>query len=519
MTRLLKSHRLIVAWALLLTLALGLPSAAQSPAQLAPADTAVFIHINKPAEWFGDLTQGPLGEKMREKIQTQEGSGDLLAALGMNLDQFMQAYFGGDVVVLSEGGDGAPGVIFTEVTEANRNHAIDSLALERNGEIAGFPQYIGPDGNGIFVMMDKWVALCDLNSAKLLTDILSQAPGAPRLADTEFYKKWTRELPADRSMTMLVNESEDSQHALGVVRQGKGLDATYLGTSPDFDELMGMLGETTVAEFGPLPTDTIAALSFNLVANEEMSQQLAGLDPLLRGKSFVKDIMPKLDPPTLLFMGSVAGDAVDPKVSVELPVMGLAMKMNDDTVAADLKGMIDGLMLIANFAVAEFKAGPVPQRSETYKGSSFQVAELGKSIAIGIEFPEIAPMQIVYGQVGDYFIICTQEVFFKQCVDANAGGKAMRIAVEGPAHRLAQTPELAMTARPDKFGPLMLSWVKMLDEKGLPDALAGEGEQPVDTETLMDIVQMFQQYSLMKMQVWTGEDGLVIGRAQLTPPQ
>ena len=36
---------------------------------------------------------------------------------------------------------------------------------------------------------------------------------------------------------------------------------------------------------------------------------------------------------------------------------------------------------------------------------------------------------------------------------------------------------------------------------------------------MKDVTSMLQQYSLAKMQVWTGEDGLVIGRAQLTAPQ
>ncbi len=501
------------------TLALAGPASAQSPAELAPADTAVFVHISEPADWFGDLTQGPLGEKFRDQVETAEGSGDLLAALGMNLNEFMDAYFGGDVVLLSPGGDDDIGVLFTKVADDQRDHAIDSLFLKRNGEIAGNAMYVGPDGDGVFVMTDDWVAMCDLNSVEYLTSVLSQADGAPRLADTDFYRKWTRELPGERAMTALVYESEDAQHALGVVRKGKGLDATYLGTSPDFDELMGMLGETDVAEFGPLPADTIAAVSFNLEANDEMRQQFAGLDPFLRGKSFVDDILPKLDPTTLLFMGSVAGDSVDPKVDVEVPVVGLALKMNDDSVATDLAGMLDIAVVFANLAIAEFQAGPVNQRTATYKGSSFQVAEVGKPIAQGIEFPELAPMQIVYGQVGDYFIVCTQEQFFKQCVDANAGGKPMRIDVEGPAHRLAKTPVLAVTARPDGFGRLLLSWVKMLDEKGLPDVLAAEVDAPVDTETLFDVVQLMQQYSLMKMQVWSGDDGLVIGRAQLTPPQ
>ncbi|MEM6504658.1 MAG: hypothetical protein AAF711_04235 [Planctomycetota bacterium] len=499
------------------------PAWAQAPAELAPADTPVYIHIEDPADWLGDLTEGPLGDKWRDAIEVAEGSGDLLAAMGMSVDEFMEAYFGDDVVVLSQGedeqGNELPGVIFTKVKQADRDHAIESLALQRAGDIAGNPVYTGGDGNGYIVMTDEWVGMADIDAYDYLQSILTQPPNAPRLIDTEHYEKWTSELPGDRSMTMLAIENEDSQHALGVIRKGKGLDATYLGMSPDFDEMMAMLGETSIAEFGPLPIETISAVTFNIEPDEQARENMANLNMLVGGKSFVDDVLPKLDPPTVMFMGSVDGDAVEPSVGVQMPVVGLAFKMNDDSVAADMNTMFDNVVMLANVAVMSFEAGLIPQGTGEYGGSSYKVADIGLPIAQGLDFPEIAPVQIAYGTIGDYYVVCTQEAFFKKCVDANKAGKAMRIEVEGQPHRLAETPVLAMTGRPDRFGSLILSWVKLFDEKGLPDILGEEADAPLPTEDLMDVVRVFQQYSLVKMQVWTGKDGIVIGRAQLTPPQ
>ena len=51
------------------------------------------------------------------------------------------------------------------------------------------------------------------------------------------------------------------------------------------------------------------------------------------------------------------------------------------------------------------------------------------------------------------------------------------------------------------------------------EAIADGQDMPIQTEHAKDVVRMLQQYSLVKMQVWTGEDGLVLGRAQLTAPQ
>lgn len=525
MLNLRTTKRFTTALTLGAALMLQAPAWAQAPAELAPADTSVFIHINEPASWLGDLTQGPLGQKWRDKVEQAEGSGDLLAAMGMNVDQFMDAYFGKDVVVLSQGqnddGSDKPGVIFTKVEQADRNHAITSLGLKKQGDLAGNPVYTGDDGNGYIVMMDEWVAMCDLEAYDYLGTILSQKANAPRLADTDHYAKWTKELPDDRSMTLLAIENKDSQHAIGVVRKGKGMDATYLGISPDFDELMAMLGETSVAEFGPLPVETISAITFNIEPDDEARKNMDNLNMLVGGKSFVDDVLPKFDPPTVLFMGSVAGNSVEPAVGVQIPVSGMAFKMNDASVAADMNMMFDNVVMLSNVAVMNFEAGLIPQSAATYGGSSYKIAEIGKPIAQGLDFPELAPIQIVYGTVGDYYVVCTQENFFKQCVDANKADKELRIEIEGKPHRLAETPVLAMTAQPDSFGSLMLSWVKLLDEKGLPEAIAGEadGPMPAEIENAFDFVEMIQQYSLAKMQVWTGKDGLVIGRAQLTAPQ
>lgn len=523
MLTLSRTKRFTTALTLGAAMMLQAPAWAQSPAELAPADTPVFIHINQPADWFGDLTEGPLGELWRTMVEEAEGSGDLLAAMGMNVDQFMDAYFGGDVVVLGKGknadGEEGPGVIFTKVNQADRNHAIDTLALKAVGDIAGNPVYTGDDGEGYIVMTENWVAMCDLNSYEYLQSILTQPVKAPRLADSETYAKWTKELPADRSMTMLAIESADSQHAMGIVRKGKGMDMTYLGISPDFDEMMAMLGETSVADFGPLPAETISAITFNIEPDDEARAGMDKLNMLVGGKSIVDDVLPKLDTPTVLFMGAVDGKATDPSVGVQVPVGGMAFKMKDATVANDMNMMFDNVVMLANVAVMNFEAGLIPQRTAEYGGATFKVAEIGKPIAQGVEFPEIAPMQIVYGTIGDYYVVCTQEQFFKQCVDANKAGKNMRIEIEGKPHRLAQTPVIAMNAQPDRFGSLMLSWIKLLDTKGLPEALAGEEAMPIETDQAMDVVRMLQQYSLVKMQLWTGEDGLVIGRAQLTAPQ
>lgn len=495
------------------------PVHAQAPAKLALADTAVYIHIDKPADWFAQYTQGPFGEQMRKDLINNDGSGDLLAALGMNVDQFMAAYFGDEVVVLSPEPE-ADGIIFTKVGQNDRERAIDSLALQRVADIAGQPTYSGEDGEGVIVLADDWVAMCGMTSVDYLRKILSQPADAPRLGDTPAFQKWIGELPADRTMTLYAVEAEaDAEHALGVVRNDRGLDATYLTNSQEIDLAMRVLGETQTIGYGSLPANTIGAIAFNMFINDEDKAGYAALDPLLGGKSFVKDVLPKLQTPTVMFMASVDGAEVTPPVGVEVPVIGMSVRMNDDSVAQDLTNMMNGVVLLMNFGVAEFNAGPIPQRAAEYNGVSYRVAELGTPVATGLQFSELKPIQIVYGQVGSDFIVCTQEVFFKRCIDASDADKSERIQEEGTAHRLAKTPVLAMTARPDGFAQMMLSWANMLEEKGLPEALADEQQEPIDTKALKDVASVIQQFSGMKIQIWRGEDGVTIGRAQILTPQ
>jgi len=506
---------------LLITLALliGLPASAQSAAQLAPADTQVFIHIDKPAEWFSALADGPIGDEVRDQIENESAFGFVLALLGMDLDQFMKAYFAEEVLILgpSMQDEDGPGVILTKVNQQNRDLLIESLDLKRAGAIAGSPMYTSQDGNGYFVMMDQWVAVCDLAALDYLHHVLENKPADGSLADTEQYAYWTGMLDADRSATALFMGGEDNSHALSISRSGKMMDMTYAGKSPDFDAMMLSLGDTELADFGPLPIQAIAAVSFNLKADgDQPNELLAALDMLTSPASFSKDILPKLDAPTILFLGSAAGEAIG--LDVDLPVAGLAVKMKDPTAATDLQFMMDRLVLLANMATAEWQAGSIPFRVAEYNGATMRIAEVGKVVAPYAEWPELKPVQLVYGQVGDYYVVCTQETFFKQCIDANAGGLPGRMRQEGAGHPKAIAPIMAFTGRPDGLGELLRTWLPLIEEGDLPEGVGVELQAPGALDEFREMIQLLEQYSAFKLQLWRGEDGLLIGRGQIVPP-
>ncbi|XAL99681.1 hypothetical protein OT109_19140 [Phycisphaeraceae bacterium D3-23] len=502
---------------IVLLAALASPAAAQAPAELAPADTQVYVHIDGFNDWLGALTEGPRGEEMLAEVEDSPQWQGLLTLLDMDMDTFLATYFGGDVVLFGpRAQENSQGVVFTQVANDDAAFARGRLFLEAIENIGDATLYRTADGGGCIAITDGWVGLCDIQALDYMRVVLADLGDASSLADTAGYAHWTGLLPVERTVTMYVAAGEEESHAMGVTRVGNGMDVAYFGKSAGFEDLLSMLGETEVADFGPLPAATLAAATFNLVAPDGADQPelMAGLNMLAAPASFTEDILPKLGTPTVLFMGSVDGDDVDPAVGLDIPVVGLAVKMDDVLVTNDLTGMMDKTMLLANLATAQWGVDPIRFERNTYEDTTYRVAQIGKPLAQQSGWPELEAMQVVYGRVGDYYVVCTQELFFQQCIDAERAGEPFQMRLEGPVHELAQTPILAVTVRPDGFADLLRTWRSFIEDEGPALGI----DVPVVGGELGEMIQMLDQYSLMKMQLWRGEDGLVVGRIQITAP-
>ncbi|MEM9414172.1 MAG: hypothetical protein AAGA29_01685 [Planctomycetota bacterium] len=502
---------------IILLTALASPATAQAPAELAPADTQVYLHIDGFNDWLGTLAEGPRGEAMLDKIENAPQWQTLLTLLEMDMDTFLATYFGGDVVLFGpQAQENSSGIVFTQVANNDAAFACDRLFLEAIETIGDATLYRTADGGGCIAITNGWVGLCDIQDLAYMRDVLAGLGDESSLASTTGYAHWTGLLPVERTITMYIAAGEDESHAMGVTRVGNGMDVAYFGKSAGFEELLSMLGETEVADFGPLPATTLAAATFNLVAPDsvETPELMAGLNMLAAPASFTEDILPKLGTPTVLFMGSVDGGETEPAVGLDVPVVGLAVKMDDPQVANDLTAMMDKTMLLANLATAQWGVDPIDFERNTYTDSSYRVAHIGKPLAQQSGWPELEAVQMVYGQVGDYYVVCTQELFFQQCVDAEQAGEPFQMRLEGPVHELAQTPILAVTVRPDGFADLLRTWRSFIEDEGPALGI----DVPVVGGELGEMIQMLDQYSLMKMQLWRGEDDLVVGRIQITAP-
>ena len=496
---------------------LASPIRAQSPVELAPVDTQVYIHVEDFNDWIGFFTEGPRGQAMLDNLEASPQWQVLLALLEMDTATFLATYFGGDVVIFGpQAQENGQGVVFTQVAPDDAQHARENLFLDAVENIGDATLYRTADGGGYIAITDGWVGLCDQQSLEYMRTVLEGLGDAESLADTEGYAHWTGLLPHERTITMYIAGGENETHALGVTRIDHGMDIAYFGKSAGFDPLLAMLGQTDVAGFAPLPASTLAAATFNLIApdNAQTSELMDGLMMLAAPASFTEDILPKLGTPTVLFLGAISGDDVEPNVDLDIPVVGLALKMEDDTVADDLTAMMDKTMLLANLATAQWGVDPIAFERNTYNNTDYRVAHIGKPLAQQSGWPELEVVQVVYGQVGDFYIVCSQEIFFRQCVDAQQNGQPFQMQLEGPVHERAQTPILAITARPDGIADLLRTWQSFIEAQG-PEL--GLNVPAVGLE-LGEAIQVLEQYSLIKAQLWRGEDNLVIGRIQITSP-
>jgi hypothetical protein len=90
------------------------------------------------------------------------------------------------------------------------------------------------------------------------------------------------------------------------------------------------------------------------------------------------------------------------------------------------------------------------------------VAEVGSLLSHRAQREEFKPIHVAYGRVGDFFIICTHEKIFAQCIDANADpsrGFASSPAVAAISLQQRGTPMLTAVLRPAELSTHIDAWL------------------------------------------------------------
>lgn len=423
--------RITILSALLFALAAAPTLHAGDAARFAPADAEKFIEIDNLAELLDEWQNDPLAKYLRDNLPLGQSLDDWdqpAAALGMTREEMVRTLFGRSVaVVFANVEDKDPAIIITKVPAADAERAADRLGLKQIGETNGFKRYQSKDNTFVAVGQD-WVIVSNADSRDAAGRII--AGDAKTLADDETFKQWTAKLPAERTATMFLRDDDaGDRHVFGLVRDGRDFSLRYVGESPNYRALFAMLRDGRSLEFGPLPASTIAAVTSNLITTEIPNSQQ--LDRFFTARSF-SEVLESIDTPGITFLGEVDGANAGLDIDVKAPVPGIAVRLKDPAVADDVTRALDTGVVLINIASMKWKnaARQLPKAnlvSVDHEGVSFRYAGLGELLAAGAGRDELKMINLAYGRVGDYYVICTNDHFFKQCIDADRGATATLI--------------------------------------------------------------------------------------------
>jgi len=411
----------------LLVFCLASVANAQDGAGLAPHDARVFIQADGMAGWIDAWEKDPLYRYLKEvapEKKHRDAMKELEAILGMSGHDIIRKYFGTKIIYIGkEEGDGKPGVLLSEVAKADMDHALDSIRAALVDTYGAYKIYTPEDGSVLLGYDGKRLAVAEPRFKDYAKAVLSRAADDKSLADDAAFKEWTGRLADDRAITVYVLKPDET-HAIGVVKGVRGsLDIGYTGTFPDLRKLYPKLGDAEALEFGPLPKTTIGATMLNLEDAGIDTKGMRAIDGILANvsKNFKEDILPNLDAPLLLFLGEVSRTAVKPDPGFAVPVVGMAVKLRDTDVARDLNYVMGTAVALGNLSVMSWSKTPMTVKARTYNDVSYVAVDAGAALAAKVERPELAGTVVLsYGAVGDWFVVCTHEEFFKQIIAAEA---------------------------------------------------------------------------------------------------
>ncbi|MBI1337193.1 MAG: hypothetical protein GC164_09555 [Phycisphaera sp.] len=506
---------------------LAVPQArAQEAATLAPADAAVFIEFDNLARWRADFKDDELADYLRAHSPLNRPPEVWLmiqAAMGMTGDQIIDTYFGQTVaLVAKETGDHKPGVIFTRVSPENARLVQTRFELREVGKVGRFNTFITPDGKGRFGFDDKWMAFAGDEHAEYFNTVLGQAGTGPSLAKDKDFRVWIGRLPKERDAVLFARDlAKNEVHTLALQRHNKDLTLHYAGTSDKGVEMLSNLGNAGTLDFGPLPPTTIAVASLNL--KPVHPKNTAFLNRLLAPQTFEQDIAPKLDAPVVMFLGQTPSDRFENKPGFSVPAMGMAIKLKDKSVAADLDRALNGMVLIANVASAKWQTDPIELTSQNYKDHRFAVASVGHVLAQRTGHNELEPLKLAYGRVGDWYLVTTEAHFFTQCLDANDTGKTLdkSDAVRHMGLNASPAGPVGVAIlRPQLLADHMQTWIdhwKQARPELFAQAVAGEGLMTPAARLMHNApiaVGMMKHLDAVTLQM-THDGGVVQGRLEI----
>ncbi len=537
---------------------------AADPAELCPADAALYARIDGLAQWRASGDADPLVAHAWELIHaTRPPHVWTRAAERMKLSEaaMTDALLGTTVALIDQRINGRHGVVAMSKVEpamlAKLPAAMGLKALdEPRTRIGPFAMYRVEDGGRRYLIAlgTRWMFITETRHDEQLYKLLSAtavacvdrglAGSSEPLAANLSYQAMLSRLPRERAAMMFShNKNGDEQHAVAVVRSGHDVMVHYAGSIPKLEKLLGDAEMADAADFGAMPRSTISAASIGVIP--KVFPGSSALDFLLFPNSYAKGVLPKIGPTVVTFLGRVAPEDITPNPGMGAPVLGLAIRLKDPAVALELDRIVRGVHFLLSVGGLELGQSLFGMQSVHMGEVNYHIANFGPVLAQRIKDPQYVRLvrlpssagltKVTFGRIGQWYVVCSQEAYFRRWAEADADD----------TRRFTQSPEFngsdfhthprlilsAMTQAP-QLTALMQEvaayWKKageqQLDQpvKPMPKALAAfdtETEEisgPLD-EPMRWVADGLRRTHSFNVQIWREGDTEVRGELHVVP--
>lgn len=437
----------------------------QSPVQFCPTGVNMVIYTADLGTWLAGNPQSPLAGHARRLLSASiphHAWAEAKGRLGLDGEGLFRRYFGSHVAIVALGNPRRDGILLVgSASEEALREAPRAFALTRTREYdrSGFRFYeIRQDTVEYAVAIDRgWFILAEkrnLAGIRVLIDTGIHGGRDSLVSDPEFLDLAAK-LPEHRLGLIYGRDRKGlARHMAAAVPEGDSLVVHYLSTDPSpvpavtpsqvnrnvieylqarakltdvpGDADFPYLSHSDTLDLGPLPPGTVGVAVLNAVHHCPMDLGILDM-PVVFG-SVRQRILPGISPPLLGFVGLAETQCPSGGATVEVPTAGVAIRLLQPGIAEDIDRLLQTFHFLAT--LGSFELGKVFFGIDTMTEGDipFHVADFGSSLIRWLRDPAVAALanlpepaglrRIAFGRIGEWYVVCTQESFFRECVQA-----------------------------------------------------------------------------------------------------
>jgi hypothetical protein len=418
----------------------GVAEPTTDPAELCFADTHFYARFKELAE-HNDPQTNPFAEQAAEILAPINADGLLDRAakkMGCTKRELFDRFFGIDVAMIDRMHDkNSPIILMSRASDADLARLPDAIGAtiwKEAPTTGGYQTYVfavSNDSQGLLAIGKNWFFVCERQHVDALRKLLRRS---------EQPRQTLARLPAYRDFRNRANKGAfgfawgrakaRDYHGAAAVRIDEGYDLGIYSEverppPPPGDDPYPFLAQRHKLDFGPLPQNVAFAGALNSLHRKP--KDLGILDIPLIFSSVRTTILPGVEPPLI----GVVADAPAPEfgTNARAPVLAICTRVTDDKVAEAIDSMLRNFHFLASLGALEFKKSLFGFKTRTFEGVNYQVADFGDGIIDRLPEGQLLPLvdlpkpaglrALTMGRIGEWYVLCSQEKFFQDCVTAS----------------------------------------------------------------------------------------------------